>query len=112
MNYKRKDLLKLPERDWNKTTKYGAVSLVPTGKKHDSGYHLIAIVGYKDAEPFEIAAYCDDVYWTFNTTPGVFGLRTDMYYPSGITHVWGREIDFEVGYSLSSTEIIINTLTK
>lgn len=108
---KRKPLLELPVRNWQTPSTYRGLLIVPTGKKHDSGWHLIAIVGLgDDAEPLEIAAYCDDIGIKVE---GVTELpewplgqfRIDMTYPSGIARWWNAE--FTVGVSLSSTEIII-----
>lgn len=109
----KKELLKLPERDWSKSSVYESVMLVPTGRKHDSGYMLIAIVGVVDRQPKEIAAYCDDVCWAFPENLAGYkydgfhnlSLRTDSYYPSGIMHIWSNYYKFEVGSSLSSTDI-------
>lgn len=43
----RKALLALPRRAWDRVTDYDAILVVPTGKKHDSGYSLMAIVGVR-----------------------------------------------------------------
>lgn len=111
MNTRRKDFLKLKVRDWNKISTYEQIALVPTGRKHESGYHLIAIVGYLDNKPHEIAAWCDDVNWHFKAfrkkAEFVSDFRNDMYYPSGINHFWGRGIEFEVGHGHSSTDVVI-----
>jgi len=107
---KRKELLALPVREWNKESYYDSVLIVPTGRKHDSGYMLMAIVGVIKGEPKEIAAYCDDIGW-HTPAPKVYGdgytiadIRTDMFYPSGIIQIWGRGI-FKVGTGLSTTDI-------
>lgn len=109
MTYNRKELLALPQRPWDKEATYRSIALVPSGKKHASGYALIAIVGFSDDEkPCEIAAYCDDVSYSlaeYYVTNPLGLLRTDMLYPSGITHVWARHFRFKVGASLSSTEV-------
>ncbi len=114
MNYTRKELLALPERDWDKETIYDSIAVVPSGKKHDSGYAEIVIVGFDidSKKPVEIASYCDDINYCFPEGVHVEPhdktvLRTDMFYPSGITHVWSRDYDFRVGSSLSSTAIYI-----
>lgn len=118
---RRKDLLALPVRKWNEATIYDSVYLVPTGRKHDSGYSLIAIVGVTDGKPVEIAAYCDDICWSLPTEhpydrirPGLHmnPLRMDCLYPSGIMHMWGSgehhfTARFLVGTSLSSTDVTL-----
>jgi hypothetical protein len=111
MNYSRKKLLALPQRCWDTEATYNSIALVPTGKKHGSGYALIAIVGFDEHEKHcEIAAYCDDVSYSLSedyvTNPSRLP-RTDMLFPSGITHVWARHFRFKVGSSLSSTEIYL-----
>lgn len=126
---KRKALLALPHRKWDEESVYDFLWLVPTGKKHDSGYGLIAIVGHRwrgDEEPFrEIAAVCDDVCWTMPKRhpygQGNFGdrrdnnvsiLRMDCEYPSGIIRAWASgehyfRGKFKVGASLSSTDVTL-----
>jgi len=112
MNYTRKELLALPKRDWDKETIYDSIAVVPSGKKHESGYGLIAIVGFDtdSKKPVEIAAYCDDMGYCFPEGVPVQPydlavLRTDMFYPSGIAHVWSWDYVFKVGASLSSTDV-------
>lgn len=117
-SYKKKDLLELPVRDWNeKGSHYSSLLIVPTRKKHDSGWTVIAIVGVDDKFlPVEIAAYCDDIYWCIAKDAlvveyeGTFDgfVRTDCTYPSGIIHVWKNGIEFEVGASLSSTDVTMH----
>ena len=103
MELNRKDFLSLPKREWGKVTQYTSVLIVPTGKKHDSGWHLMAIIGCKDQRPIEIAAYCDDVNWLVQSNR----MRTDMTYKSRVCHMWGNRLIFEVGLSLSSVDVIV-----
>ncbi len=118
---KRAELLKLPSRDWQKVSTYDHLYIVPTGKKHDSGYSLIAIIGVlcrdKDGERGEIAAHCDDINWSFPLKhpydrEGKHSnmLRTDCLFPSGIFRIWASGEHyftgkFKVGCSLSSTDV-------
>ena len=128
--FTRKILLSLPRRDWKTPKEYDHLLIVPTGKKHDSGWALIAIVGinYVDTKEYgEIAAYCDDIMWNFpkehpygkHSESGTTGscLRTDMYYPSGIVRMWATREHyfsgkFKVGCSLSTTEITLKVVLK
>lgn len=112
---KRKDLLALPHRGWDKVSRYTSLLICPSGKKHDSGYALIAIIGCRQETPIEIAGYCGDIHWHVENASKRYGpgdmyskaaFRTDMSYPSGIAHVWGH-CQFEVGAALSSTDIKI-----
>ena len=102
---KRKELLKLPVRDWDKITTYNAILVVPSGKKHDSGYMWMCIIGVDEKQnPVEIAACCDDIQWIIpEATEHDF--RNDMYFPSGIIQFHSYKYNFKVKASLSTTEI-------
>jgi hypothetical protein len=122
---RRDDLLKLPARAWGEITVYDHLFIVPTRKKHDSGYSLIAIVGVmqddKGVQRAEIAAHCDDINWSFpikhpydRIREGEHHcvLRTDCLYPSGIFRMWASgehyfQGRFRVGRSLSSTDVAL-----
>ena len=54
-----KELMALPEREWNAITVYDAIILVPQRHLHDSGFSRIAIIGSNDDKAIEIAAYQD-----------------------------------------------------
>lgn len=103
-NLTRKQLLSLPERKWNEIKKYHAVIVVPTGKKHSSGFALMALIGCNgNGEPYEIAAYCDDIQWITEVTR--YGLRCDMFYKNCCLRFHSREFCFQISASLSTTEI-------
>lgn len=114
------DMLKLPKRPWDQKSVYDSIYIVPTDMIHDSGYRLMAIVGAKNRKPVEIAAYCDDLAWTYDRDmlkslvqvlegsdfPVPMLLRCDMDPVSNVTRVWaGMGTRIEVGVSLSSTEV-------
>lgn len=119
---KRRELLTLPRRKWDEVKVYDCLWLIPTGKKHDSGWSLIAIVGGSWDGPQEIAAFCDDICWGFPKSHPYDSvylhsrgyhahvMRTDCEWPSGIMRIWassearfkGR---FRVGMALSSTDV-------
>lgn len=108
----KKTLLSLPERKWCEIKKYNRILIVPTRKKHESGYMIIAIVGanFNGSDlMYEIAAYCDDICWDTSAT-GNLDVRMDCLYPSGVIQAWSNDYSFEVGCSLSSTTVryIIN----
>ena len=104
----RKMLEEEPRREsWQEPTVYDWIYLLPSKKKHDSGWHLICIVG-QTGDVLEQAAWCDDICWKH--VPHSSGwrgytMRTDMLYPSGIVRCWGNGLKFEVGMSLSSTDV-------
>lgn len=56
----KKELLKLPVRDWEVDSEYDSVLLVNTRMKHDSGYNMFAVIGCDGGTPKEIAGYMDD----------------------------------------------------
>lgn len=103
------EMLRLPKRDWGKCKKYKSLLICPTGAKHISGYSNMAIIGLdtqviETLTKGEFAAECDDINWISNNSSLV---RTDMLFPSGIIHIWGRFCEFKVGKSLSSTTVEI-----
>lgn len=101
----KQQLKNLPKRDWDAESIYDSILIIPSGKKHDSGWALMYIIGVISGEPFEIAAACDDINWQLPAEQQVSGLRTDMIYPSGVIHFWSNHYRFKVGHSLSSTDI-------
>jgi hypothetical protein len=106
---KRDELLSAPHREsWQKPTTYHEIFIVPSRKKHDSGWHVMVIVGVKPDGTFEQAAWCDDICWDVQGRAG-YMMRTDCTFPSGILHFWGAR--YEVGMSLSSTDITVREQT-
>ena len=100
----RKQLLELPIRAWDETKDYSAIIVVPTGRKHDSGFALMALVGCDErGVPSEIAAYCDDLQWITKVT--VYGFQCDMFYKNRCLRFHSNEFKFRVGCSLSTTEV-------
>jgi hypothetical protein len=95
----RKELLSLPVKPWDATRLYDTILIVPTRKKHDSGYMCMAVVGCIKGEPIEVAGYPDDVGWITTSD-----LRMDMTYPGGVAQMWGRG-KFEVSFGYSSLDI-------
>lgn len=106
MGYTRKELLALPGRNWSDITSYSSILLVPTYKLHDSGWRLIAIVGCNDdGTPKEIAAFCDVVQW--QTIHMDYGINMDIIPKTNICRFHSRRMRFQVGVSLSTTEVKI-----
>lgn len=107
MKFKLKDLRQLPKRPRGQSSAYSSIMVIPSGRKHDSGWALMYIVGLDDDKnPVEIAADCDDIIWITPCNP-YNSLRTDMKYPSGIIHFWLKDHVFKIGASLSSTTIFV-----
>ena len=109
-NVPRKELEAAPEREgWEGPSVYRSLYLLPSRKKHDSGYGLIIIVGRSADGSLEKAAWCDDICWRHQAHPHEYDytMRTDMTYPGGIAHCWGWNTEFEIGASLSSTTVTV-----
>lgn len=109
-NIKRDELLKLPEKEFNKVERYDWIIVVPTRRKHDSGWRLMALIGGKKVgdhyEPVELIGYCDDINWKFPITINNNILRSDMTL-SNCIRIWSNNHVFKVGTCLSSTDIEI-----
>jgi hypothetical protein len=105
-----KELRALPHRQWDEVKTYESIIVISSGKKHDSGWALMYVIGC-DGGKKEIAAACDDICWDVTAITKTGQLRNDMYYPSGAIHYWGNGLKFKVGCSLSSTYITITTRT-
>jgi hypothetical protein len=107
MKLKIKELRELPIRDWDNVKTYKSILVISSGKKHDSGWALMYIIGLDAAKnPIEIAAACDDICWKI-PTPTDYNFRNDMYHPSGAIHFWSNGHSFKVGASLSSTDVYL-----
>jgi hypothetical protein len=113
-DWPRAALLALPHRKWDdESPRYESLLIVSTGKKHDSGWAMMAIIGCRKQKPVEICTSgSDDIEWKMPAAikygGGEYTLgqyRSDMAIKSGALHVWTREGKFRVGASLSSTEI-------
>lgn len=102
----RTGLLKIKqEKPWQDKKTYRELFVVPSGKKHDSGWNLMVIVGVLPDGTYEKAAWCDDICWNLMTTKREYSMRCDCTYPGGILHFWGAT--FTVGHSLSSTDVTV-----
>ena len=107
---KRVALLKAQQREaWDKPTTYSELFVLPSGKKHDSGWALMVLVGVKKDGSLERAAWCDDICWDVQGVDE-YRMRTDCTYPSGILHFWGST--YTVGASLSSTTVMVRPIKK
>jgi hypothetical protein len=111
----RSALLALPHRKWdNESPRYDSLLIFSTGKKHDSGWAMMAIVGVRKQQPVEICTCCsDDIEWKMPAAR-LFGFakeftigqyRSDCAIKSGALHVWTDAGEFKVGASLGSTDI-------
>ena len=100
---KRDELMSLPVRKWDDESKaYDSLLVLADGRKHDSGWGLIVIIGCIKQEPIEIAVCCaDDISWHFKQEP-----RMDCALPNRGMHFWCRgKGKYRVGCALSSTDV-------
>lgn len=93
------------EKKWEDEVTYKDIFVVPSRKKHDSGWSVMVVVGVLPDGTYEQAAWCDDICWNVQTTRKEHSMRCDCSYPGGILHFWGAQ--FKVGHSLSSTDITV-----
>ena len=108
---KAKALLKLPYRGDKviKQSIYNSIAVINTGLKHDSGFALMALIGLdENYKPIEIIGFCNDIKWELNG----LSFSNDMLYPSGATHFWSLDANFEVAYCTSTTLINLVATNK
>lgn len=113
MKLKRKELLAMPWRDWQDTEKeYREILLTPSGKKHSSGFMMIALIGVwveNGETKYEIAAMPDSLSYFFpirklDNKYSIATVRQDCYYPQGILRYFGDGV-FKVSAALSDVDI-------
>jgi len=111
--WSKKELLALPHRKWDETSaEYTSILVFSTGRKHDSGWACIAIIGCRQQVPVEICSLCsDDIEWKMPPAK-IYGsgytrgqYRSDCVRKSGALHFWSNDGGFKVGAALSSIEI-------
>jgi hypothetical protein len=113
MKLKKKELLQSPLRQWTNVDKeYNEILIVPSGRKHCSGWMSIAVIGVwveDGQEKYEIAAYPDDISYFFPIRKIAEDLqlttvRQDCHYPQGVLRYHGDGI-FKVSAAVSSVDI-------
>lgn len=92
-------------------TLLGGIYIIPTRRKHDSGYKLMYIVGHTPYEPdketqfYLLDTYCDVVdfgdYVFMKAKVPVNDLHLDIS-PGGVIHIWSNAQNMKVGYTGSS----------
>ena len=96
----RKELLAVPKRKWDEELVAKYVYVIPSGRKHESGYATMDFVAItEDGEKVGFGGCCDDVTLKGN------GFRMDCLYPSRIIRIWNRE-PFIVSVGISSINFI------
>ena len=86
MDYTRKELLSVPKRHWSESIIAKCAYIIPSGRKHDSGYSCIDLVAMKeDGTLVRCGGGCDDISFRGN------GFRMDCIYPSRIIRIWNNK---------------------
>jgi hypothetical protein len=105
----KKELIRLPVRRWDKSSRYDSLIIFSEGSRHESGYSVMLIIGVIGGQPVEIASDCsDDISWKLSD--GNL-MRTDCLFASKSLHFWG-DCHFTVGTALSSIDIEVNRRAK
>lgn len=95
----KKELLKLPRRPWSEVKTYDSLIIFPSGRKHDSEWGMMTLIGCNDMKPIEvITENTDDIEVTG-------GHKTDCLFPSHALHYWHPRAVFMVSAALSSMTI-------
>lgn len=103
----KKDLLSSPRREWDKTIKDAcSVYIIPSGKRHDSGYccmDMVAIIN-GTGKKIRFGGCCDSIQLTGDS------FRIDCEHPSRIIRVWNNSGDgtFSISHDLSDIRFIQN----
>lgn len=101
---RQRDLLALPlgRRDrW-----YSGLLILPTQRKHKTGWGTVAIIGTRgeNAECI-LTKGCDDV--VLPVVSEEFDLRMDCTFPSRVLRLWSRDFDMSIGHYGSTVPVIL-----
>lgn len=106
-NITKSNVNNIPQRKESPSS-YRSLLIVPSRRKHSSGFTQIQVVGVGPNEVLElITTYSDDLgfYMPTPLTEGYESIRMDCLYPSGIMRVWSNYFDFVVSFTSSSLVI-------
>jgi hypothetical protein len=111
----RKDFKELPLRKWDEDIgEFDQLIILPTRKKHDSGYAVMDFVAVRDQEPICRLSGCSDVLhidgiWTDRPRSG---WSIDCLLPSRLLRLFRHRSKLTAGLALSSFEIFATTEEK
>lgn len=91
----RKELLQVPRRNWIDEIIAKGVWVIPSRRKHDSGWACMDFVAETDNGLVRFGGGCDDVAFEGSH------FRMDCDYPSAIIHIWNN-YPFVISADLSS----------
>lgn len=96
----RKELLAAPKRDPNKKIVATGVYVIPTNKKHDSGYRCMSFVAETEDGLIQFGGCCDDVSFEGEH------FSMDCDFKTKLLHVWNRNKFEVIGVDFSSIRFI------
>lgn len=94
----KEQLLQVPKREWNKTIVASSVYVIPSRRKHDSGWTCMDFVADTEEGLVRFGGSCDDV-----SLKGEH-FRMDCLYPSRIIRIWNTKRRFTISHDLSSID--------
>lgn len=92
----RKELLAVPKRKRDEELLAEGVWVIPSGRKHDSGWACMDFVAITPEGPIGFGGRCDDVGFEGSH------FRMDCDYPSRTIHIWNSRGAFTISRDLSS----------
>lgn len=96
----RKELLAVPKRKWDEELMAKYVYVIPSGRKHESGYAQMDFVAITvDGKKVGFGGVCNSVEFQGNW------FRMDCLHPSRIIRIWNRK-PFIVSVGISSIDFI------
>lgn len=107
---RKSNVMDLPYKPNSEPQVYSYLLIVPSRRKHDSGWTQIQVVGSKNSGGTELelcTSFSDDlnIYLPSMLTKGYETLRMDCFHPSGILRLWSNHFDFEIGFATSSFSV-------
>ena len=106
MKYNRKELLSVPKRKWSEILEnVTGVYIIPSGRKHDSGYACMDFVAEFKASKNKLVGFggmCDDIKLEGTN------FSMDCIHPSRILHIWNSNA-FSVSFDASTIWFRENT---
>ncbi len=105
-NMTRKDFDSLPHRKWDEKIVFDSLVILPTRRKHDSGYRIIEAVAVIDGEARYKLTSCSDVIHIGGIVPkSLQSYSIDCLLKSGLFQLWIVGKQMTCGPALSSFEI-------
>lgn len=96
----KKELLAVPKRKWDEELVAKCVYVIPSGRKHESGWAQMDFVAVtENGEKIGFGGVCDDVAFKGK------GFRMDCLHPQRIIRIWNRE-PFIISKGISSIDFI------